>query len=27
MLAPGSYKAYASKKGLVRSFSERVVVG
>ena len=25
-VAPGSYKAYASKKGLVRSFSERVVV-
>jgi uncharacterized membrane protein len=24
--APGSYKAYASKKGFVRSFSERVVV-
>jgi uncharacterized membrane protein len=25
-VAPGSYKAYASKRGLVRSFSERVVV-
>jgi hypothetical protein len=25
-VAPGSYKAYASKKGLVRSFAERVVV-
>jgi hypothetical protein len=25
-VAPGSYKAYASKKGVVRSFSERVVV-
>ena len=25
-VAPGSYRAWASKKGLVRSFSERVVV-
>jgi len=25
-VAPGSYRAYASKKGLVRSFGERVVV-
>jgi hypothetical protein len=25
-VAPGSYNAYASKKGLVRSFAERVVV-
>jgi hypothetical protein len=25
-VAPGSYRAYASKKGLVRSFSERVLV-
>ena len=26
-VGPGSYRAYASKRGLVRSFSERVVVG
>jgi hypothetical protein len=26
VVGPGSYKAYASKQGLVRSFSERVVV-